>query len=399
LAQAAGMRWMEGDAVRLLGNTYFGLNRIAECAACFEDALAIHREVGDRRGELGALNNLALITSRQGQPHATSRAHLEQALLICREIGDRFAEGVVTFNLAVNSERQGDCGTAHAYYAESLAVRREIGAREGEGETLTYLGDLYRDQGDYAQARAHFEQAQRLFHEMGERVREGRALRGLADVQLDLGDHAGAQNLFQQALALLRDTTDEGKTAALIGLSRLCRLVGDPERACDYGLRAVSIAQEAVDHHREANALTVLAHALSVSDRQAEAADVYQQALGMQRRMGERNLIMEPLAGLAHIALARDDLDQAQELVGEILAYLETGTLDGTEQPFRVYLTCYHVLSANQDPRAPGVLIEAYNLLNARAATIGDEDLRRSYLGNVAIHQEIVREYERGCRR
>jgi tetratricopeptide (TPR) repeat protein len=394
LAQTAEMRWVEGDAVRLLGNTYFGLNRIAESAACFEEALAIHREVGDRRGELGALNNLALITPRQGLPHAKGRAYLEQALLICREIGDRFAEGVVTFNLAVNSERQGDYDTAKAYYAESLAVRREIGAREGEGETLTYLGELDRDQGDYARASAHFEQAQRLFQVMEDPVREGRAIRGMADVQLDLGIFDNAEILFQRALALLRGTTDEGRIAALEGLSRLFRLAQEHEKACDYGRRAVSLAQEAVDQHREANAMTVLANALLRSGRLVEAADVYQQVLDMRREMGELNLVMEPLAGLAQIALTRNNLDQAIEHVEEILSHLEIGTLDGTEEPLQVYLTCYHALHANQDSRAQDVLTEGYNLLCTRASTIDDENMRRSYLENVTIHQEIMHEFE-----
>jgi hypothetical protein len=66
-------------------------------------------------------------------------------------------------------------------------------------------------------------------------------------------------------------------------------------------------------------------------------------------------------------------------------------TLDGTDEPLRVYLTCYRVLSASQDPRAGEVLDAAYRLLQERATHIDDEDLRRSFLENVAAHREIVR--------
>jgi DNA-binding SARP family transcriptional activator len=395
LARTAGLRWMEGDILRLLGNTCFGQHRIAECQAYFEEALSIHRQVGDRRGELGALNNLALITSRQEFPHARSQTYLEQALLICREIGDRFAEGVVVFNLAANFHRQGDYGQARAYYERSLAVRQEIGAREGEGETLTYLGDLYCDQGDLARARTHFEQGRRLFREMGDRRREGRAIRGLADVQLSLGDYEGARLLFQKALAQLRGTGDEGETTALVGLSRLFRLVGDPENACDYGRRALSLTVEVVDPHREAVAMTTWAHALVDSGKLAEAADVYRQALAKRRQMGEQNLGMEPLAGLAHLALIQEDLVRAQAYVAEIVTHLEKGTLDGARDPFPIYLTCYRVLQAHQARGAQELLARAYRQLQERAAAIEDEALRRSYLENVAGHQQVVREFQR----
>jgi hypothetical protein len=40
-------------------------------------------------------------------------------------------------------------------------------------------------------------------------------------------------------------------------------------------------------------------------------------------------------------------------------------------------------------------LTDAYNLLQKRAANISDEELRGSYLNNVAANREIVREYEK----
>jgi hypothetical protein len=104
---------------------------------------------------------------------------------------------------------------------------------------------------------------------------------------------------------------------------------------------------------------------------------------------------MESLAGLARVSLAQGDASQAQALaqVEEILSYLETGTLDGTEEPFRIYLTCYRVLRASQDPRARTVLNTAHRLLGERTAKISDEELRRSFLDNVAVHREIVSEF------
>jgi hypothetical protein len=59
-------------------------------------------------------------------------------------------------------------------------------------------------------------------------------------------------------------------------------------------------------------------------------------------------------------------------------------------EPVRIYLTCYRFLLANGDPRAKEILDAAHHLLQERADTIEDEDLRRSYLENVPAHREIV---------
>jgi hypothetical protein len=108
--------------------------------------------------------------------------------------------------------------------------------------------------------------------------------------------------------------------------------------------------------------------------------------------MGVRSRMMEPLAGLARVALAQGDTASALVHVEEILAYLETGSLAGTDAPFRVYLICYRVLQANHDARARSILQVAHELLQARAATIGDERLRRSFLENVPAHRDLMRE-------
>jgi hypothetical protein len=77
--------------------------------------------------------------------------------------------------------------------------------------------------------------------------------------------------------------------------------------------------------------------------------------------------------------------------VSEILAFLdEGGSLDGTEEPLRVWLTCYQVLEADQDHRARSILSHAYNLVMERAGRIKDESIRKKFLGNIPCHQEIL---------
>jgi hypothetical protein len=118
---------------------------------------------------------------------------------------------------------------------------------------------------------------------------------------------------------------------------------------------------------------------------------VYTAALATQRELGQPNWASEAQAGLARVAVVGDDLAQALNHVEDILAYLAgTGSVDGTEEPLRVHLTCYQVLQAAGDPRATKVLETAHATLQQRAAKIPDEAMRRSFLENVPYHREIV---------
>jgi hypothetical protein len=82
--------------------------------------------------------------------------------------------------------------------------------------------------------------------------------------------------------------------------------------------------------------------------------------------------------------------------VETILGALAGGaTLDGTEEPMRVRLTCWRALAAAGDPRAPAVLAQTHGLLVERAARITDAVRRRSYLERVPHHRDIVAAWAR----
>jgi tetratricopeptide (TPR) repeat protein len=157
--------------------------------------------------------------------------------------------------------------------------------------------------------------------------------------------------------------------------------------------QALRLAQGLGARREQGYALTNLGHALTGLGRLPEAATAYQQAIDVRREMGVRSRMIEPLAGRARVAIAQGDTSSVLAHVAEILAYLETGSLAGTDAPFRVYLTCYRVLQAHHDIRAPGILQLAHKRLHALAATIADERLRRLFLEHVPSHRELIRAF------
>ncbi len=75
-----------------------------------------------------------------------------------------------------------------------------------------------------------------------------------------------------------------------------------------------------------------------------------------------------------------------------LYARLRAEPLYGAEEPLRVYLTCYRVLRADDDPRAAEILDAGYALLMKQAATISAAETRRQFLQDIPWHRELTSE-------
>jgi tetratricopeptide (TPR) repeat protein len=216
-----------------------------------------------------------------------------------------------------------------------------------------------------------------------------------------MGDYDGAGVSFKKALDIMRETGElAGESQVLCEWALLLHQVGDDEYARDLCQQALLAIQDLGARHGlslvdvRGFALTFLGHAMAGLGFLREASDAYSQALTLRRELDQPHLATEPLAGLARLSLAQGDSAQAQTHAEEILDLLASRKLDGTAEPFRVYLTCYQVLAGSGEHRAREILIRAHTELLEQAARIPDEAQRGSFLENVAENRELVRAWE-----
>jgi adenylate cyclase len=433
VAQASGLRQAEADSLRNLGIAYHNQGDYPVARSHYEQSLHISRQIDDLRGESGTLSNLGLVSTEQGD-FEEAQAYYAQALKIKQEIGDRQGESIVLGNLGNVALQQGDYAEARLYYNQALKVSQEVENRQGEGNMLSNLGLACYEQGDHAGARTYYEQALHINQAIGDRLGEAIVLSNLGLVFAEQGDYAAAQNYYERSLHIRREIGDRRGEAftlnnlgdipfrqgdyagarahyqqaleicrelglrpqeclVLNNLGQLHRQTGNSESAREYTQQALLMAQELGDRRVQSYALTYLGHILTDLEDLMGATSVYRQALDILKELKQTNRSMEPLAGLAQVSLARGELDQAQKYCERILGHLASGNLDGIDDPFWIYLTCYRVLRADQDHRAAEVLEAAFQLLQERAAKIENEELRRSFLESVAAHREIVAEF------
>jgi len=190
-----------------LGTISYFLSEPRKAIEFYEQALAIAREIGDRRGQGNALGNLGNAYSDLGEPKKAIKFY-EQALAVVREIGDRWGEGTSLGNLGVAYSELGELRKAIEFCKQALAIAREIGDRRGEGNALGNLGNAYSDLGEPRKAIEFYEQALKISKEIGDRRGEGADLGNLGSAYSDLGEPRKAIKFYEQALKIFEDIED-----------------------------------------------------------------------------------------------------------------------------------------------------------------------------------------------
>jgi class 3 adenylate cyclase/tetratricopeptide (TPR) repeat protein len=316
-----------------------------------EIALQLCREFADRSTE-GQIHNLYGMIVLDGQNLAGARDYFEKSLNCFLETRELRAQAMALNNLGMATGLMGDYPASQNYYANSLAITQEIGFRAGEGYVLGNLGWVAGMQGDFPTARAYASQMIRIGREVGSRASE----------------------LY-----------------GLINLSSYSCALGEDEDALSYAGQGLELGRAIQDRGGEAWALTVQGHAFAALKRLPEATLAYQAALEIRADMDQAALACEPRAGLARVSLAQADLAAALAHIKPVLAFLDGGgSLDGTEEPLRVLLTCYQVLQTAGDSRAAQILAVAYQQLCARSDKLADPSARRRFLEDIPYHRQIV---------
>ena len=400
LAQSHRLPQLEAEILRNLGVVHHNLGDSAKFLTLTEQALIKYREGGNLRAEAAALNNLGIYYGGEEFDSVLAKDYYEQSCEIARQIGDRVMEGTAIYNLGVVASDSHQFDLAIEQCEQSMRIAREVEEGFGFGASKARLGRCFSYQGEFDKAKILFDEIRLYSQQTGLKIGEILTSMVLMNFYCTLGDFAQAESFHHQFYELWGKREDKFvETWALIWSSLLRHQMGDQQAALEYSQQAMENIRNFPKHNLRPDGLIVHGHVLASLGKLQEAEIAYQNAVTSANETHRPRHAMEALAGLAQVAMARDG---PENYIEQILVYLETETpalghpLDGTMEPFRIYLTCYQVLIANQDPRAPEILSDAYNLLQKRASNINDDELRDCFLHNVTANREIVSEFERG---
>jgi serine/threonine protein kinase/tetratricopeptide (TPR) repeat protein len=256
------------QALRALGEVLSGLGRDAEAAPCFEEAAALFGQLedrtgevemwtrrasllertdttsaetawnevrarrvrlGDRRGELEALEGIARAARRRCATAVEAIPYVEAALTLACTLGERAREAALRNTLGILEWESAHYTQALRHYEQALTLVRELGNRAHEGLALNSIAVTLARLNRHEEARTVLEESIRLNRETGEQLLEAHALAALGDVWCTVPRFAPARECYEQSLSLRRALGDRTGEERL--LQRLADLPGEEARA------------------------------------------------------------------------------------------------------------------------------------------------------------------------
>ncbi len=201
----------ETIAALWLGRTYLygGIIPWLKVRPIAERALELNREVGEPRGIIQALGELAESHLRLFE-HDEAQRFLDEALALAEQMGDRRLVGTVKNRIARNLNFADRDDEARVAYAEVLAIARSIGDDRLKSTVIGNLAELEFKQGDAERA---LELVQEIIDQPGERYI---VLNNMAAYLIHLGRLDEALAAAQRGLRLTRDSQIEIHTAISI---------------------------------------------------------------------------------------------------------------------------------------------------------------------------------------
>jgi tetratricopeptide (TPR) repeat protein/transcriptional regulator with XRE-family HTH domain len=301
-------------------------------AQALEQALGIYRDLGDRLGQANALSALGFVRQMTGDNPAAAQA-LEQALGIYRDLGDRLGQANALSGLGSMRLLTSDFRAAAQAREQALDIYRDLGDRLGQANALNGLGSVWRLMGDFRAAAQAREQALDIYRDLGDRLGQANALIDLGDVRRMTGDYPAAVQALVQALGIYHDLDERlGQANALIYLGAVRRLTGDYPAAAQALDQALDTHRDLGNRDGEAEALNERGTLYRVSDDLAQAAGCHEQALDLARAIDNSWHEAHALAGLGRCAMAAGHATQAEALLRQALeTFQRIGAAEATD--------------------------------------------------------------------
>jgi tetratricopeptide (TPR) repeat protein len=376
-----------------MGNAYYSLGEYDKSIGFHEQALEIARLMGNVRGESYALGNMGNAYYSLGEYGKAIGFH-EQALEIARRIGDVRSEGRNLDFLGNAYSSLGEYRKAIGFYEQALEIARRIGDVQGEGNALDNMGVAYRDLSEYGKAIGFHEQALEIARRIGDAQAEGRDMGNIAAAYYGLGEYRKAIGLYEQALETARrigDVQGEGCHLGHIGVAYYS--LGEHHKAIWFHEQALEIDRRIGNVRGEGYALGNMGNAYYSLGEYRKAIGFQEQALEIARRIGDVKAEGNMLGNMGN---AYRELGEDDKAIGLHERALEIARLIGDVQGEGSALG--NMGNAYIDLGEYGKAIGFHEQHLEIARRIGDVQGEGNAVGNMGIAYALMGDKERAAR-
>ncbi|MCX7782285.1 MAG: AAA family ATPase [Meiothermus sp.] len=323
-------------------------------AAAAEQAVQAAQQAGNLALEARGLQFKMLAQHRLGEVVA-ALATAEVALERAKQCGDNAVLAGILSGMAIAYDEASDPQKAVDLNIQALALAQQTEARTLEARILVVLGNTYRGLGLYTLAQTTLEQALEANAAMGARRERAYVLDNLGLVHVARHNPTNANPLLEEALT-----------------------------------ESVAIG----DEYLQAACYRTLGYIAEQSGHIELATQHFDQARSRFEALNLFRLAMEPIAGLARLALVQGDLKTAQSYADLLWQYLTQHGINSLV--LEAHLACAEVFKAAGNLEdAKRVIESSYRELIDRAYKISNPEWREAFLENVPENKQVLQYWQK----
>ncbi len=300
------------------GRSDLVLLRKDEARAHVEEALRIARSQKNREFLLQAQYFMG--RNFHAEEPRLARDYMGSALALARELGDRRMELLATYRLGWIYDDLAERQDALRLYEKALSMARQDKELRIEADALNALGLIYKDLGQNDRAIQYYEQAMAIARARGDSRQETALLNNLALIY-EQQDPDRSRSLYEKTLALgLENRDQEAQTAALSNRAYLELRVGNNSKALELADQALALGVKTF----EISILQARGMAWrKLGDLEASGRDL-RKALELSRGRQERVRESLVLFQLARTVRQAGGLRDAREMLESSLQIIES---------------------------------------------------------------------------
>ncbi|MFE2333532.1 AfsR/SARP family transcriptional regulator [Streptomyces coelicoflavus] len=238
--------------------------------------------------------------------------------------GDRRGQAVVHLSSGHALWRSGDFRGALGAYESAQLAARDAGWLSGEARSAQGTGVTLKLLGEPREALPFYDRALTLYRTLGMTEAEKIMLTNTASLQLALGRLAEAEEAVTAALALDAGTQGHLHSMTLVNHALVQQKQARFRDAAATLRKGLEVSRASESLYAEAVMLETLGRVRDDAGQDARALLAYEDALGLARRVGNRNCQVDSLVGLASLELrtgrtreAAAHLDDARTIAEE----------------------------------------------------------------------------------
>jgi CHAT domain-containing protein/Flp pilus assembly protein TadD len=283
----------------------------------YRKGLKSSRLSGDRREEIKALINLAILDDQNGNVDE-AQAKLYSALQISRNIRNQELEATALSELAVSFTYSGDVVEAKNHYEESFKLFKKLNHKERLANLCANIANLYSYTANYSAAISYYNDG--LVYAGDNVFSRILNLRGLGDIYSNLSNYSKALGYYEEAKELSSKIKDAASGSLLdISIGTLYYNFNKPGKALQVFSDVIRNINSEADPYTTEDILFKIGLAYSAVDSLSKSNDALLKAFKIAEGLNDTYYKTIIITELGHNYLLQNELLKAEKLISDAM--------------------------------------------------------------------------------